>query len=171
MCDAPSSLMRLKNTIQIKLLVFLWGWLVGASSWAQSAASVTVKDAWLRATVGGQTTAGAFMVLTASTNVTLLGASSPLATHVEFHEMTMDAGMMRMRARSTLELLAGKPLVLKPGSYHVMLSGLRQPLKSGEKLPLLLHFEGADKKPMWLTVRAEVRDLTTQTSSSLPHHH
>ena len=43
--------------------------------------------------------------------------------------------------------------MLKPGSYHVMLMGLKKPLTVGETFPLVLNFEKAGKVPV--TVKVE----------------
>ena len=72
----------------------------------------------------------------------------------------MDNGVMKMRAMSRLDLPAGKAVTLKPGSYHIMLMDLKQPLKKGDSVPLTLKVEGKDKKLSTLEVKAEVRELT-----------
>jgi copper(I)-binding protein len=102
-------------------------------------ADVTVQDAWVRATVPGQKTSGAFMQLTSTSDVTLVGARSPAAGVVEIHEMAMDENMtMKMRQVKGIELPAGKTVPLKPGGYHVMLMDLKDTLKPGEKVRLTL---------------------------------
>ena len=123
-------------------------------------ADVTVRDPWARGTVVGQTASGAFLELQSSADATLIGVSSPAAGVVEVHEMSMDNGVMKMRAVPRLDLPAGKPVVLKPGGYHIMLMDLRKPLKKGESLPLKLKIEGKDKKLSTIEVKAEVRELT-----------
>ena len=123
-------------------------------------ADVSVSDAWVRGTVAGQTATGAFMELKASENAALLSVSSPVAGTVEVHEMSMDNGVMKMRAMPRLDLPAGKAVTLKPGSYHIMLMDLKQPLKKGDSVPLTLKVEGKDKKLSTLEVKAEVRELT-----------
>jgi len=125
--------------------------------WAQG---VTAKDAWVRGTVAGQTATGAFLELKASEHAALLSVSSPIAGTVEVHEMSMDKGVMKMRAISRLDLPAGKAVALKPGSYHIMLMDLKQALKKGDSVPLTLKIEGKDKKLSTLEVKAEVRELT-----------
>jgi len=66
--------------------------------------------------------------------------------------MKVDAGVMRMRGVAALEVKPGETLELKPGGYHVMLSELRQPLKVGDKFPLILRFEnaGAVEVSVWV---------------------
>jgi copper(I)-binding protein len=102
-------------------------------------ADVTVEDAWVRATVPGQKSSGAFMKITSTTDVTLVGARSPAAGVVEIHEMAMDDTMtMKMRAVKGIELPAGKAVALKPGGYHVMLLDLKDTVRAGQKLRLTL---------------------------------
>jgi len=52
-------------------------------------AQVTVKDAWVRATVPQQQATGAFMQIQAARDSKLVSASSPLTNAVEVHEMAM----------------------------------------------------------------------------------
>ncbi len=73
----------------------------------------------------------------------LIRVSSPAALTVELHSMTMDGNLMKMRAIPALDIPAGSKVTLGTGGYHVMMTGLRQPLVAGNKLPLTLTFEKA----------------------------
>lgn len=105
--------------------------------------TVEVGQAWVRATVPGQTGTGAFMNLTARDAARLVGVSSPAAGVAEVHEMKMDGDIMKMRALGVLELPAGQTVQLKPGGYHLMLMDLKQPLARGASVPLTLRFQDA----------------------------
>ena len=120
-------------------------------------AQVKVDDPWVRATVAPQKATGAFMQLTSAKSAKVVSASSPVAAMVEIHEMKMDDGVMKMRAVDALPLPAGQAVALKPGSYHVMLMGLKSPIKAGETVPLTLTVEGADGKRTALEVNAQAR--------------
>jgi copper(I)-binding protein len=125
-------------------------------------AQVAVADAWVRGTVVGQRSTGAFMTLTAPADAALVGAASPAAKIVEIHQMTMEGGVAKMRAVPRIELPAGKRVALEPGGYHVMLMALQQPLKEGETVRITLTFEQRDGKRTSLDVNAPVRPLTQQ---------
>jgi periplasmic copper chaperone A len=127
-----------------------------------AAAQTTVKDAWVRGTVPQQQATGAFMQITSTQGAKLVSASSPVAGVVEIHEMAMDGNVMKMRAIPGLELPAGKAVDLKPGGYHVMLMGLKQPLKDGETVPLTLVVEAKDGKQEKLEVKAPVKAATSK---------
>ena len=123
-------------TLKLNTLALLLA--MGCGSLA--AQTVTVKDAWARASVPGQKATGAFMTLTAKDSVTLVGASSPVAGVTEVHEMKMDGDVMKMRAVPGLDLPAGKTVELKPGGYHLMLMDLKAPLAKDSSVPVTLVF-------------------------------
>lgn len=124
---------------------------------AVSAQSVGVANAWVRATAPGQDTAGAYVELTSDSNAALVAAGSPLAARAELHSMTMDGGVMRMRALPRIELPAGQTVKLAPGGLHVMLIGIKRPLKPGDKVPLVLSVQSSGTSLTTLNIEAEVR--------------
>ncbi len=109
------------------------------TTWASMAsAQVDITDAWVRATVQGQKATGAFMNLTAKTDSRLVGVKTDAAAVAEIHEMKMEKDVMRMKRVTVLPLPAGKTVSLKPGSYHVMLMGLKEPLPLDSHVQLTL---------------------------------
>lgn len=119
--------------------------------------SIKVEQPWARATPGGASTGAVYMTLENKTSSAdrLTGASSDVADKLQIHEMKVVNGTMTMR-----ELAGGLPIpadgsvVLKPGSYHVMLIGLKKPLNAGETFPLTLTFEKAGKITVDVPVKA-----------------
>jgi len=102
--------------------------------------SVAVQNQWARATPGNAANGAAYLTLTGTAANRLVSASSPVAATVELHEVVNDNGVMKMRAIPGIEIVPGKPTTLAPGGLHVMLLGLRQPLRQGESFPLTLTF-------------------------------
>lgn len=80
----------------------------------------------------------------------LLGARTPIASAVEIHQMSLGSdGVMRMRAVDALPLPPGVDVPLRHGPdaiWHLMLQGLRQPLRAGERFPVTLKFERAGEQ-------------------------
>ncbi len=144
--------------------------LAALSASAGAMGQVSVSSAWVRATVPGQTTSGAFMELKSPSGAILIGVESPGAGIAEIHEMKMEGDVMRMRAVSRVELPAGKSVELKPGGYHVMLMQLKKPLKAGGILPIRLRVETRDKAVVTVEVRAEIRDPSASAVSGVPGH-
>jgi copper(I)-binding protein len=75
----------------------------------------------------------------------LVRASTPAAARVELHTMSLDGqGVMRMREIEAIDLAPKSKLVMRSGSgVHLMLMGLKAPLKEGDTFPMTLHFERA----------------------------
>lgn len=100
-----------------------------------------VKNAWVRFTQPGQKTTGVFMTITAPKNTQLIGISTPVASTAELREMAMEGDVMKLRpVNGGLVLPAGKPVELKPGSYHVMLTGLKDIMPKDSTVTLTLRF-------------------------------
>ena len=133
-------------------------------------AQTTVKDPWARATVAQQKASGAFMQLQSAKGGKLLSASSPAAGVVEIHEMAMEGNVMKMRALTSLDLPAGKPVDLKPGGYHVMLMDLKKPLSAGDTVPITLVVESGGQRET-VEVKAAVRAMSSQSPSVDKGHH
>jgi len=135
------------------------------------AQSVTVKDPWIRGTVQGQSATGAFMELTGKSSARLVGADSPAAKTVEVHNMKMENGVMKMFPVEGIDVPAGKTVKLAPGGYHVMMMGLHKPLTEGQKVPLKLTFELANKQRETIDLRVEVRKVVARPKMEGKGHH
>ena len=118
---------------------------------------IRVEQVWARATPGGAKTGVMYLSVTNTGTAPdkLVGASTPVAAKAEVHESKSANGVMQMRPVSTLTIAPGKTVVLQPDGYHLMLTGLKQPLKEGERVPLTLVFEHAGKRQ----VTAEVEKI------------
>lgn len=143
----------------------------GVFASAAALAQVTVQDAWVRGTVPGQTATGAFMTLQAADGAKLVGVSTPVAGTAEIHEMKMDGNVMHMRAVPALDLPKGQAVQLKPGSYHLMLMDLKQPLAKDTTVPITLKVELANKRVVEQNVEAKVRYLTAGNMPAMNHDH
>ena len=124
---------------------------------AAAHAQVTVDKPWVRTTVPQQTTSAAYLTITSVQGGKLVEASSPMAASVEVHEMKMEGEMMKMRGVDALPLPAGKPVELKPNGLHIMLTGLKAPLKAGDVVPIKLVVEDAKGKRQTVDVKATAR--------------
>lgn len=154
----------LEKLMKLKLIATALTLALGSASlYAQS---VDVRNAWVRSTVPGQKGTGAFMTLTASEATRLVSVDSPVAGVAEVHEMKMDGDVMKMRALPGLDLPAGKRVELKPGSYHLMLMDLKQPLSKDTSVPLVLHFRNAKGVQSQLELSVPVRTLAPGTGAA-----
>jgi len=137
---------------------------VGCSS-NGGTAEVAITDAWARPSSAMASAGAAYMTIQNNGTATdaLVGAGSPAATTVEVHETVVmgspapgasgDGGMMGMQPVERLEIPAGGSVQLKPGSYHIMLIGLKQDLKAGDTIEITLTFEKAGELSVSVPVK------------------
>ena len=84
----------------------------------------------------------------------LVGASSPIADHIEIHVMRMDGDVMRMRNVPSIAIAPGQHVAMSPGNgYHLMLVGIKQPFKVGDRIPMTLQFENAGRVDVTVSVQ------------------
>ena len=139
---------------------------------ARAAESVRVTNAWVRAPAPGQKTASAYAEISSAENAALVAAGSPLASRVEMHSTSMEGGVMRMRALPRIDLPAGQAVKLAPGGTHLMLVDLKQTLKPGDKVPLVLSVQptGAAAGSALTTLKVEL-EVRAAAAAAAGHHH
>lgn len=120
-------------------------------------ASLHVLHPASRATLPGQNAGVVYLAIEneGATADRLLSLSTPAASGVAIHAMSMQGTTMKMREVDSLPLAPATKVSLQADSgYHIMLTGLKQPLKVGDKLPLTLVFEKAGKLDVSIHVEA-----------------
>jgi periplasmic copper chaperone A len=129
--------------------------------------SLDIAGPWSRATPKGAAVAAGYMKITntGTTSDRLIGGSSDIAPKFEVHEMSMDNGVMKMRPlKDGIEIKPGQSVELKPGSFHVMFVGLKNPLKEGDHIKATLVFEKAGK----VDVELDVTGMGGQRGHDMP---
>lgn len=123
-----------------------------APAQAQSTSSIEVTHAWARASAG--TTGVVYLAIAnhGTEDDRLTAAETSVADKAELHTTLNDKGIMRMRPLADLPVKGGSGAELKPGGPHLMLIGLKHPLKQGEHFSLSLIFEKAGKVETEVTV-------------------
>jgi copper(I)-binding protein len=124
---------------------------------------IQIIHPFARATVPGQSSGSAYLKLEnkGKTDDKLIEVQSPIAKSVELHEMQMSGDVMKMREVKGVEIKAEKTVNMQPGGgYHIMLIGLKKPLKPGDKFPLSLKFEKAGEIDVVVIVDAAASAAT-----------
>ena len=94
------------------------------------------------------------MMIVSKKDTTLVSVKTDAAEHTQIHSMTMDNGVMKMRPiAGGIALDSGKSVAFEPGGRHIMLMGLKAPLKAGDKFPITFVF--AHAAPMTVSVTVE----------------
>ena len=127
---------------------------LGAAAAGPAFTGITIEQPYARATLAGQSNGAAYFTLNNhGADDRLLTVKAAVATQVELHHMSMDNGVMRMRQLEAIDVPAGTSVKLKPGSLHLMLVGLKAPLKTGAAFPMTLTFEKAGEMTIQVAVQ------------------
>ena len=116
-------------------------------SMEQMEPGLNVRHAWTRQSPMMDLAGAAYLVIHNNSDVddSLIGASSPVAEVVEIHLSAMDdEGMMSMQQVLEVPIPAHGDAVLKPGSFHIMLINLVEPLTEGTEVEISLEFATAE---------------------------
>lgn len=118
------------------------------------AGDLVIEHPWSRATTGQN--GAAFMVIEnhGKEAEKLTAVTSPVSADPMMHASYQDGDVMKMRMVEAIEIPAGGKTELKPGSYHIMLMGLKAPLKEGQMIPVTLTFQKAGKVELEVMVEA-----------------
>ncbi len=149
----------------ITAALFAW---VAAAATAQDVkvGKLTVHRPHARATLPGQSVGAGYVTLVNDgAPDRLLGARSDVCARVELHTMRMQGDVMRMREVDAIELPRGRAVELKPGSDHLMLVGLKAPLKIGDVFALTLRFAKVGE----VTVQVKVQAVGAEPMPSMAH--
>jgi len=128
--------------------------LLSSNLWA---ASIAVEDAYVRSMPPTQTVTGAFMVFknTTDSDRAVVSAESDVSDKAELHTHLHEDGVMKMRQVDKIDVPAGGETVLEPGGFHVMLIGLKQPLKLGQMVDIKFNIDDGSS----VQIQAEVKTV------------
>jgi copper(I)-binding protein len=145
-----------RKTLAGLAAIFALALIAPAAAEDVKAGDLVITQAWTRATPNGAKIGGGYLTIEnkGTTPDRLVSGTADVAGKVEVHEMSMDNGVMKMRALDKgLAIEPGKTVKLAPGGYHLMMFDLKNPLKQGDKVPVTLEFEKAGKVSVSLDVQ------------------
>ncbi len=124
------------------------------SSTGSTVSELGVTGQWARATIADTTNTAVYFTVVSATDDRLTGVAvdPSVAARAEIHQsMIMPSGTdatgnstggeMQMGPVNGVDIKGGTPLVLEPGSYHVMLFSLAKPLAEGDTISVTLTFQ------------------------------
>lgn len=143
-----------------------------AAAHGSSAGDVQIGHPFATPSLPGTTNGAAYFATLENTGTKpdrLLRAATPVAARVELHSMSVDAqGVMRMREIDAIVVEPKASLKMRPGAgLHLMLVGLKEPLKEGATFPMTLEFERGGK----VEVKVVVQTPKPRDAASAAHMH
>lgn len=130
---------------------------------ATAAEAITIVNPHIRELPPGQKVTAMYMTLknTSSTNHDLVKVEGDISNMIELHTHTNENGVMKMGQVESIPVPADSTAEAKPGSYHVMIMGLTQDPKLGDKFDFNFIFKDGTSLP----VTAEVKKIDAHSHS------
>lgn len=121
------------------------------------AADLLVSHAWIEEGPPGLTVLAGYLDLAnrGDHELTIKQISSTIAERIEIHRTEIEANTVTMRRIPTLVLAPHSHLDFKPGGYHLMIFGVANPPRAGEKVRLDITTDAGNH----VLVDADVRKL------------
>jgi periplasmic copper chaperone A len=102
---------------------------------------IEIHGAWMRPTGQSENGAVYFVIHNHSSHADeLIGISSDVAV-AEMHESKMSGDIMEMNRVESVLLEPYAEIEFAPGGLHVMLVNLRQDVRAGDEIEVILHFK------------------------------
>jgi len=139
------------------IFVIAFGFL-GNACWAGPFDPI-VSAAWVGESIPGQTTATLQLNLTTVKPVKLMSVTSPLAGSVEIHSLMKHKGAMSVQIVDSLQLPEHRTIIFGSRGLFLMMTGIKQQLNIGDKVPVNLMFAYPDKQTKTIAAVAEVRKM------------
>lgn len=134
---------------------FLAVMLMSASACSPPDPKLSAHGGWARETGAADTAAAYFTIENRGGAGKLTGVRSTIGQAM-LHESSLDGGIMRMRPIDPdegLVVASNGRLQLAPGGAHVMITGLKKPLKAGDRFDLTLLFDEARPEKVAIAVQ------------------
>lgn len=121
--------------------------LLGTPVTAEDPHVIGIEEHWVAEPPPGVDVAAAYGVITCHCDMTdrLVSVAVGGAVTSELHATTSgDDGVVAMRPLDDgVDIEPGTPLVLEPGGLHIMIMGLEERPRAGDRIPVTLVFEKA----------------------------
>ncbi|MCW8107990.1 copper chaperone PCu(A)C [Alteromonas ponticola] len=132
---------------------------------------IEVRDVYAKATFAMATTAAVYMTLENQSDkerqLNSVTVDKTLADEAQIHTTQMVGEMAKMReVKKGVTLPSHQAVQFMPGGHHIMLLGLKRPLKKGDSFMLTLLFDEGASHSVNVIVRKE-HPVPTQSE----HHH
>jgi copper(I)-binding protein len=108
--------------------------------------AIVVEQAWARVVPGGAKTGAIYLTIhnKSADDDYLVAVESPAARSATIHETKQEDGITGMEPiPGGLAMPSHGEVVMRPGSFHIMLTGVSEAMKSGGELPVRLLFREA----------------------------
>lgn len=119
------------------------------------AADIEISDAWIRPTTQGHENGMVGLTLTTPVKIKIISVNSPAYSTTVIQKPNKTKGQNKMETIKSVSLSGGNSLVFGPDNIHLALSGNKNTLNSGEKVPVILTVQYENKTTKDITFLAQ----------------
>ena len=136
--------------MMLRALVFTLAMAAATGACAKAAPAISIEQPQVRASLGNVPTAAAYLTIRnrGAEPDRLLGVTCACAGMVMAHQTTSVGGVARMSHEAAVTIPARGAVVFAPGGRHLMLTGVKAPIRAGTKVAMTLRFEKAGTFPV-----------------------
>lgn len=118
-------------------------------------AEISVEDPWVAEAPPTAMALAGFMTIENGNDVDrkLVRAKAPGFDRIELHRSVEVDGVHQMKRQDAILVPANGSVTLAPGGYHVMLIGVQEPPRAGDRIPLTLIFDDGEEMTVSVPVR------------------
>jgi periplasmic copper chaperone A len=131
---------------------------------------ITVSSRIVRASIPGSPNSAAYMVISNAGGApdALIAARCACAVKVDIHKTEDMRGMSTMVSAAPVAVPPHGQVMFQPGGYHLMLTGLKEPLRDGGQQIITLVFKRAGAISASFRISAQI-NLGTATPMRMGH--
>lgn len=142
----------LKKILYVLLLSFAGNACAGAND-------VMVDKVWVGESVPGQNSATLELNITTVKSARLVSVSSEAADKVEMHSVSKHKGKMQTHVVDSLRLPAHRTTAFGSHQLFLIMVGLKKELNIGDRIPVSIVIEYANKRRQAIAVEATVKKM------------
>ena len=118
---------------------------------------ISVSNPWIREAPPGISVMAGYMTLRNNTSrpQVLVAASSSSFETLSTHRTVERNGITSMVHTPQIEFASNEKLVFAPGAYHLMLMNPKRPLRTGDRVDIILEFRSGLRLPVSYEIRRE----------------
>ncbi len=137
---------------------------------AAGLAAPVISHTEIRPSFAGSHMTSAYMTVLSPNADRILDVNCACAMSVEMHQTQIQNGIARMVGPAPVDVPAGQPLVFAPGGRHLMVMGLKSPIKPGQVVTFTLNFKVAGPLKVDFTAPTTKSPATKSPATTSPAH-
>lgn len=143
------------------------------SSTVHASDSLKFENTWVRLTPPVSANSAGYFTLSNLTDkdISVKAISTEVSNKAELHDMTMVNGAMGMVHMPDFTIKANETVEFKPAGKHLMLLGLKKPLKLSQTIDVTFMLSDETSQTVSFTVKRNMKNMKSSAKSNSDNAH